>query len=119
METKAQFIKEIRQYKDYDVELIGRAYDKAKQLHAGQLRKSGEPYMIHPIAVAIILAQLGMDDETLVGGLLHDVVEDTEYTREQLVEFQDSYPGQLKAENIDSILQNLRNRKAGEDAKEP
>ncbi len=86
METKAQFIKEIRQYKDYDVELIGRAYDKAKQLHAGQLRKSGEPYMIHPIAVAIILAQLGMDDETLVGGLLHDVVEDTEYTREQLVE---------------------------------
>ena len=60
--------------------------DKAKLLHEGQLRKSGEPYLIHPVAVAVILAQLGMDDETLVGGLLHDVVEDTSYTREMLVE---------------------------------
>ena len=60
--------------------------DLAKLLHEGQLRKSGEPYLIHPVAVAVILAQLGMDDETLVGGLLHDVVEDTSYTREMLVE---------------------------------
>ena len=44
------------------------------------------PYFVHPINVALILAQLGMDEETIVGGLLHDVVEDTEYTREQLVE---------------------------------
>ena len=86
MKTKAKFLDEILQYKNYDTELIGRAYDLAKSLHAGQLRKSGEPYLIHPIAVAVILAQLGMDDETLVGGLLHDVVEDTAYTREQLVE---------------------------------
>lgn len=57
----------------------------AHKLHEGQLRKSGEPYFIHPIAVAIILAQLGMDEATIVGGLLHDVVEDTEYTREMLV----------------------------------
>jgi GTP pyrophosphokinase len=85
MKTKTQLLEEILKYKQYDTELIGRAYDKARELHAGQLRKSGEPYLIHPIAVAVILAQLGMDDETIVGGLLHDVVEDTTYTREQLV----------------------------------
>ncbi|MDD5922744.1 MAG: HD domain-containing protein, partial [Eubacteriales bacterium] len=84
MKTKAKFLEEILQYKNYDTELIGRAYDKAKELHAGQLRKSGEPYLIHPIAVAIILAQLGMDDSTLAAGLLHDVVEDTDYTLDQL-----------------------------------
>ncbi|MGN1381976.1 MAG: RelA/SpoT family protein [Eubacterium sp.] len=86
MKTKAKFLEEILQYKPYNTELIGRAYDKAKELHDGQLRKSGEPYLVHPIAVAIILAQLGMDDETLVAGMLHDTVEDTPYTREQLVE---------------------------------
>lgn len=87
METRAKFLEEILQYnQSYDIELIGKAYDKARKLHDGQLRKSGEPYIIHPIAVSKILAQLGMDEETIVGGLLHDVVEDTEYTREQLVE---------------------------------
>ncbi len=86
MLTKAKFLKEIQTYKDYDADLIGKAYDKARILHEGQLRKSGEPYLIHPINVAIILAQLGMDDETLVGGLLHDVVEDTKYTRAELLE---------------------------------
>lgn len=86
MKTKAKFLEEILQYKPYNTELIGRAYDKAKELHDGQLRKSGEPYLVHPIAVAVILAQLGMDDETLVAGMLHDTVEDTPYMREQLVE---------------------------------
>ncbi len=86
METKAQFLAEILNInKNYNTTLIGKAYDKAKELHTGQFRKSGEPYLIHPEAVAVILAQLGMDDEALVGGLLHDVVEDTDYTREQLV----------------------------------
>lgn len=87
METRAKFLEEITNINpNYNTELIGQAYDTARRLHDGQLRKSGEPYLIHPIAVAKILAQLGMDDETLIGGLLHDVVEDTEYTREQLVE---------------------------------
>lgn len=86
METRAKFLEEITKInKNYDTDLIGRAFDTAKALHDGQLRKSGEPYLIHPIAVAKILAELGMDEETIVGGLLHDVVEDTEYTREQLV----------------------------------
>ena len=70
----------------YDDSIIVKAYDIAFSLHDGQLRKSGEPYIIHPIAVAKILANFGMDNETVVAGLLHDSVEDTEYTREQLVE---------------------------------
>ena len=87
MLTKEQFLDELLKFNTgYDTDLIGRAYDKAKMLHEGQFRKSGEPYFIHPIAVAIILAGLGMDEETIVGGLLHDVVEDTEYTRQMLVE---------------------------------
>ncbi len=70
----------------YDIELIGRAYDLAGKMHQGQLRKSGEPYLIHPVEVAKILAELGMDDHAIVAGLLHDVVEDTDYTTEQLQE---------------------------------
>lgn len=86
METKAQFLEELKKYNEnYDLEVIGAAFDMAYKLHKGQLRKSGEPYFIHPIAVSKILAQLGMDEATIVGGLLHDVVEDTEYTREMLV----------------------------------
>ena len=70
MKTKTLFLEEISQYKQYDTELIGRAYDKAKALHEGQLRKSGEPYLIHPIAVAIILAQLGMKGVVFSGDTL-------------------------------------------------
>ncbi|QIB69458.1 bifunctional (p)ppGpp synthetase/guanosine-3',5'-bis(diphosphate) 3'-pyrophosphohydrolase [Aminipila butyrica] len=70
----------------YDVALISKAYKKAEEMHEGQLRKSGEPYLIHPMAVAKILAELGMDENTIVAGLLHDVVEDTPYTKEQLKE---------------------------------
>ncbi len=87
MNTKEEFLRELESYnKNYDIDLIGKALDTAKALHEGQLRRSGEPYVIHPMAVAVILAQLGMDDETIVAGLLHDAVEDTDYTRDQLVE---------------------------------
>ncbi len=86
MITKAEFLEKILNINSkYNTDLIGRAFDKAQTLHEGQLRKSGEPYFIHPINVALILVDMGMDDATIVGGLLHDVVEDTEYTREQLV----------------------------------
>ena len=70
----------------YDDSVVIKAYEIARRLHDGQFRKSGEPYIIHPVAVAKILAGFGMDNETVVAGLLHDVVEDTEYTREQLVQ---------------------------------
>ncbi|MBR2546968.1 MAG: bifunctional (p)ppGpp synthetase/guanosine-3',5'-bis(diphosphate) 3'-pyrophosphohydrolase [Eubacterium sp.] len=84
MKSKQSFLKCISEYRQHDLDLISRAYDKAKELHNGQLRKSGEPYLIHPVAVAEILAKYGMDDETIVAGLLHDAVEDTDYTLEDL-----------------------------------
>ncbi len=85
METMKHFLDSLLEINPkYDVEIIGKAYQIADNMHQGQLRKSGEPYMIHPAAVAIILAELGMDDETIVAGLLHDAVEDTDYTKEQL-----------------------------------
>ncbi len=68
----------------YDDSVIIKAYEIARRLHDGQFRKSGEPYIIHPVAVAKILAGFGMDNETIVAGLLHDAIEDTKYTRDQL-----------------------------------
>ncbi|MDD5926970.1 MAG: bifunctional (p)ppGpp synthetase/guanosine-3',5'-bis(diphosphate) 3'-pyrophosphohydrolase [Firmicutes bacterium] len=86
MISKAEFLQKILSINSkYNTELIGKAFDTAQNLHEGQLRKSGEPYFTHPIKVAYILAEMGMDEATIVGGLLHDVVEDTDYTREQLV----------------------------------
>ena len=74
-------IQELRKYHPSDdLEIIHRAYNISKEAHQDQRRKSGEPYIIHPICVAIILAQLEMDKETIVAGILHDVVEDTKYT---------------------------------------
>jgi len=67
-----------------DVRLIERAYDVAAQRHAGQVRKSGDPYITHPLAVATILAELGMNHETLCAALLHDTIEDTDYTLAEL-----------------------------------
>jgi GTP pyrophosphokinase len=67
-----------------DAGALRRAYRIAESMHRGQLRKSGEPYITHPLAVAQILAELGMDTTTLVAALLHDTVEDTSYTLEAL-----------------------------------
>src|SRR3954471_23328863 len=67
-----------------DVLLLQRAYEVAEERHADQLRRSGDPYITHPLAVANILAELGMDTTTLVAALLHDTVEDTGYTLEAL-----------------------------------
>lgn len=69
-----------------DIEKIKKAYNYADQAHDGQLRNSGEEYIIHPIAVATILAELNMDDDTIIAGLLHDVLEDTDVTYEQMTE---------------------------------
>ena len=67
-----------------DLALLQRAYEVAEAKHEGQQRKSGDPYITHPLAVATILAELGMDTTTLVAALLHDTVEDTDYTLEKL-----------------------------------
>ncbi len=69
-----------------DISMIQKAYKIAHDAHEGQCRKSGEPYIIHPLCVAIILADLEMDKETIVAGLLHDVVEDTVMTSEEIVQ---------------------------------
>lgn len=67
-----------------DISLIEKAYQVASEAHKNQLRKSGEPYIIHPLNVSIILADLELDKETIVAGLLHDVVEDTIMTTEEV-----------------------------------
>ncbi|WP_169165374.1 RelA/SpoT family protein [Cellulomonas taurus] len=67
-----------------DLSLIERAYVTAEKAHRGQLRKSGDPYITHPVAVATILAELGMTPPTLAAALLHDTVEDTDYSLDQL-----------------------------------
>ena len=76
----------VKYHPSSDLDMITKAYELAKDAHKDQKRKSGEPYLIHPVCVAIILAQLEMDKETIVGGLLHDVVEDTKYTEEDLAQ---------------------------------
>ena len=70
--------------KQYDLSKIISAYEFAAKAHEGQFRSSGQPYIIHPLAVAEILLDLGMDTDTICAALLHDVVEDTEATSEQL-----------------------------------
>ncbi|MFZ2964692.1 MAG: bifunctional (p)ppGpp synthetase/guanosine-3',5'-bis(diphosphate) 3'-pyrophosphohydrolase [Rhodoglobus sp.] len=67
-----------------DIALIERAYAAAERAHSGQERKSGEPYITHPVAVAQILADLGIGSKTIAAALLHDTVEDTEYTLDKL-----------------------------------
>lgn len=69
-----------------DITLIEKAYHLAERAHKDQVRKSGEPYIIHPLCVAIILADLEMDKETIAAGLLHDVIEDTIMTEDEIKE---------------------------------
>ncbi len=71
-------------YPKADLHVIERAYRTAEKLHQGQLRKSGDAYITHPLAVTTILAELGMNEPTLCAALLHDTVEDTDYTLRQL-----------------------------------
>nr|WP_317283108.1 bifunctional (p)ppGpp synthetase/guanosine-3',5'-bis(diphosphate) 3'-pyrophosphohydrolase [uncultured Sellimonas sp.] len=103
-----------------DVSMIEKAYRLAKEHHKDQVRKSGEPYIIHPLWVGIILAQLEMDKETIAAGILHDVVEDTDMTREDVArEFGDEVAllvdgvtklGQLSysADKLEVQAENLR-----------
>ncbi|MCQ2561599.1 MAG: HD domain-containing protein, partial [Clostridia bacterium] len=76
-----EYVRQLLEYNsNYNEQLLEKAYLKAVEHHEGQFRRSGEPYIIHPMAVGRILAELGMDDVTVAGGLLHDLVEDTAYS---------------------------------------
>ena len=88
-----------------DTKLINRAYEYAYSHHGNQLRKSGEPYIIHPLNVAYILADIGLDDNTISAALLHDVVEDTDATQEDITrefgqEISDLVAGVTKLSNM-------------------
>ena len=88
-----------------DSKLIMKAYNYAYSYHGDQCRKSGEPYIIHPLNVAYILADIGLDDSTICAALLHDVVEDTEVTQEDITrefgkEISDMVAGVTKLSNI-------------------
>lgn len=76
----------LRYHPSADLSGIDKAYKLASEAHEGQLRKSGEPYIIHPLCVATILAELELDKETIIASLLHDVIEDTDYTYDDIKE---------------------------------
>ena len=84
-ELYEQLVEKIKQYHPTDnFSMLKKAYDLAKEAHKDQKRKSGEPYIIHPLKVAIILAELELDMETIVAGILHDTIEDTPYTYDDI-----------------------------------
>lgn len=116
---KRVFLKQIRNLKpEADLELIGRAFDFAKTAHQGQRRESGEDYLEHPICTAYTLAELKLDDSTIVAGLLHDIPENTQYTLDQIKkEFSKEIAflvegvtklGKIKYRGIERYAENLR-----------
>lgn len=89
--TPKEYYEELRKllvtiFSPEDVEQIDKAFNTSNRAHEGQLRCSGQPYVIHPILVAKIVAELGMDKESVIAALLHDVVEDTDLTLEDVTE---------------------------------
>lgn len=82
--TLEKLLDEVRKYNPSEVDIIKKAYDYAKTLHEGQYRQSGEPYIIHPLNVAYILAEMHADKDTVCAGLLHDTIEDTKITKEDI-----------------------------------
>ena len=120
-ELYQELVKSVMRYHpSTDLSMIEKAYQVAKAAHKDQVRKSGEPYIIHPLCVGIILADLELDKESIVAGLLHDVVEDTPMTTEDVAaEFGDEVAllvdgvtklGQLSysADKVDEQAENLR-----------
>ncbi len=120
-ELYQELVKSVKKYHpSTDLTMIEKAYQVAKAAHRDQVRKSGEPYIIHPLCVGIILADLELDKESIAAGLLHDVVEDTPMTTEDVArEFGDEVAllvdgvtklGQLSysADKVDEQAENLR-----------
>lgn len=74
----------VKEYNENEIEKVKKAYEFAERLHKGQTRQSGEPYIVHPLNVAYILAEIHADADTLCAGLLHDTLEDTDTTKEEI-----------------------------------
>ena len=105
-------MRKIKSYNPDAAPTVRKAYEFAKQLHEGQYRQSGEPYIVHPLSVAYILAELGLDDSTICAALLHDIAEDTEVSIQDLAkEFSEEI-----AEMVDGVtkLGNLKYTSAEE-----
>ena len=86
---KIEFIdllEKVKEYSQTEKKMIEKAYQYAKDLHQGQYRQSGEPYVMHPLTVAYILADMHADCDTICAGLLHDTLEDTKITKEEIEE---------------------------------
>lgn len=84
--TYFDLFERIKNYSKDDLEKINKAYHFAEQLHNGQFRQSGEPYIVHPLSVAYTLAEMRADADTICAGLLHDVIEDSNITKEEIME---------------------------------
>ena len=84
--TLQDLLNKLREYNPEEVEIVKRAYEYADTLHKGQMRQSGEPYISHPLNVAYILAEMHADRDTICAGLLHDTLEDTKVTKEEIAE---------------------------------
>lgn len=107
-------IQRVRKYHPSDdTTMIEKAYRIASKAHKDQVRKSGEPYIIHPLCVAIILADLELDKETIIAGILHDVVEDTIMT-EQEIEAQFSADVALLVDGVTKLEQLPLSRESGD-----
>lgn len=82
--TLNDLINKLKEYNPEEVEIVTKAYEYAKELHNGQMRQSGEPYISHPLNVAYILTEMHADRDTICAGLLHDTLEDTNITKEDI-----------------------------------
>ena len=85
--TLKELLDNVKLYNDVGLAMIEKAYNYAKDLHEGQFRQSGEPYISHPLNVAYILSEMHADTNTICAGLLHDTLEDTDTTKEAIAEY--------------------------------
>ena len=86
MITIEDLLDHVKTYNPDEVEIIRKAYEFANELHKGQMRQSGEPYITHPLSVADILSEMHADRDTICAALLHDTLEDTDTTKEEIAE---------------------------------
>ncbi|MBO4684584.1 MAG: bifunctional (p)ppGpp synthetase/guanosine-3',5'-bis(diphosphate) 3'-pyrophosphohydrolase, partial [Desulfovibrio sp.] len=98
-------VKTIRQYTpNVDMALVDRAVEYARKKHEGQTRKDGSPYIIHPLAVAEIVAEIGLDTDSILGALLHDCIEDTDSNHDEIAELF----GETVADLVDGVTKLTR-----------